>query len=191
MRIEHAMPYLSVPKGWDEFGQYLLVAEEMLRREASRRGASLGYRLTVQRSSVTVTWSTVDAVGSIVISARACRSGVAVTQERLDATMKLLRRCAERGRAAPTNKQIALIALKLGTQRYQSADRTLGIKWPKCEHGAVIIAELERRGLVTVVRGRNWRTITIVETGQVLGRRTPRLDGSSWQRQFRGELAAA
>lgn len=191
MRIEHAMPFLSVPKDWDEFGQYLLVANEMLRREAARRGASLGYRLTVQRSSVTVTWSTADAVGSIIISARAFRSGVAVTQERLDATLSWLRRLADRGRAAPTNKQIALIALGMGRQKGQPADRVLGIRWPKAEHGALMIAELERRGLISVVRGRNWRIITLVDTGQVLGRRAPRCDGSSWQRQFRGELAAA
>ena len=115
---------------------------------------------------------------------------VAVTEERLDATLAWLRRLAARGRCAPTNKQIGLIALKLGTQRFQSADRTLGIKWPKAEHGAVVIAELERRGVLTVVRGRNWRIITLVETGQVLDRRKPRFDGSSWQRQFRGEVAA-
>ena len=115
---------------------------------------------------------------------------VAVTEARLTATLDWLKRLASRGRDAPTNKQIGLIALKLGTQKFQPSDRTLGIKWPKAEHGSVMIAALERRGEITVIRGRNWRIITIVSTGQVLGRRPPRLDGAGWQRQIRGGEAA-
>jgi len=115
---------------------------------------------------------------------------VAATSERLDATLAWLKRLASRARPAPTNKQIGLVALKLGTQRYQPADRTIGIKWPKAEHGAVMIAALERLGLIKVERGRNWRRIMIVETGQVLGRRPPRFDGSSWRRCNRSDEAA-
>ena len=77
--------------------------------------------------------------------------------------------------------------MRLGAQKYQPADRVVGIKWPKCEHGAVVIAALEKQGLIKVQRGRNWRIITIVETGQVLGRRPPRTDGSSWRRFNRSQ----
>lgn len=115
---------------------------------------------------------------------------VAVTQERLDAVLAWLKCLGSKGRPSPTNKQIALICLKMGKQQFQPVDRTLGIKWPKCEHGAIIIAKLEDLKLIEVVRGRNWRIITIVETGQILARRRPNTDGSSWRRQLRSHEVA-
>ncbi len=93
---------------------------------------------------------------------------VAATAERIEATFDYLRRRAEQGMAAPTNKEIAIKALRMGKQKFQPWDRTQGIKWPKPEHGAVMIAALELDGRIEVERGRNWRRITIVETGQVL-----------------------
>lgn len=115
---------------------------------------------------------------------------IAITEDRLQATLAFLKRLAARGRYAPTNKQIALLALKMGQQKYQPADRTIGIKWPKCEHGSVIVAELERRGLINVQRlPRSWRRITIVETGQVLEPRPRCLDGSTRARVYRSYAA--
>lgn len=110
---------------------------------------------------------------------------VAVTQERVTKVYGWLLELARRGAAAPTNKEIALVCLKMGEQRFQPADRVQGIKWPKCEHGAVAIKALESAGLIIVERGRNWREITIVATGQTLPRRDIAADGSGWQRTMR------
>ena len=110
---------------------------------------------------------------------------VAVTQERVTKVYGWLLELARRGAMCPTNKEIALVCLKMGEQRFQPADRLTGIKWPKCEHGAVTIRALEDAKLITVERGRNWREITIVATGQKLPRRDIVSDGSSWQRTMR------
>jgi hypothetical protein len=176
---------------WADLGPWFQIALAALRQDALRRSVTLGYRLTVQRDSVELSGSVREGYALVTASANAGRSGVAVTEERVEVTLAWLKRLASRGRRAPTNKQIALLCLKMGTQRFQPSDRVLGIRWPKCEHGALVVRELERRGHILVERGRNWRVITLLETGQVLGRRKPRFDGSSWQRQFRGELAAA
>lgn len=93
---------------------------------------------------------------------------VAATAARVEATYEYLRRRADQKLPAPTNKEIAIRALKMGKQSFQPWDRTQGIKWSKCEHGAVAIAALEALGRIKVTRGRNWREIVIIETGQVL-----------------------
>lgn len=99
---------------------------------------------------------------------------VAVTQERLDQAIAYLRQLAALGRAAPTNTELALKALKMGQQRFQPWDRMRGIRTKKAEGGAVVIAGLEITGKIVVERGSNWRRITIVETGQVLEPSKPR-----------------
>lgn len=96
---------------------------------------------------------------------------VAATIPRIEATLDYLKRRAAQGLPAPTNKEIALKALKMGRQAFQPWDRTQGIKGTKCEHGAVVIRALEQMGLIKVERGSNYRRIVIVDTGQVLGRR--------------------
>jgi hypothetical protein len=100
---------------------------------------------------------------------------VAATQERLDRTFRYLRRLADQGLPAPTNKDIAIHAIKMGRQNFQPWDRTQGIKWPKCEHGAVMISGLEYCGLIEVERGPYWRRIRLIETGQVLEPRPRRI----------------
>lgn len=99
---------------------------------------------------------------------------VAATQARMEATLAYLKRRAAQGLPAPTNYEIALKALKMGKQAFQPWDRTQGIKWRKPEHGAIMIAALEYCGIIAVERGRNWRRITILETGQVLEPQRPR-----------------
>lgn len=99
---------------------------------------------------------------------------VAVTQERLDQAIAYLRQLAALGRSAPTNTELALRALKMGQQKFQPWDRTRGIRTKKAEGGAVVIAALEMSGQIKVERGRNWRRIEIVDTGQVLEPSKPR-----------------
>jgi hypothetical protein len=93
---------------------------------------------------------------------------VAATVERLEQTFAYLERRAAQNLPSPTNKEIALKALRMGKQQFQPWDRTQGIRSPKPEHGAVMIAALELTGLITVERGSNWRRITLVQSGQVL-----------------------
>ena len=96
---------------------------------------------------------------------------VAATRERLEATLRYLKRRADEGLSAPTNREIAIAALKplgLGRQLYQPWDRVMGIHSKKPEHGAVMIAALEALGHIAVERGRNWRRIWILDTGQCL-----------------------
>lgn len=100
---------------------------------------------------------------------------VAATQERIDATFDYLKWCATIGKAAPTNTEIGLRALRMGQQRFQPWDRCTGIRTKKAEHGAVMVRMLELCGLITVQRGSNWRRITIIETGQVLEPSRPRV----------------
>ena len=98
---------------------------------------------------------------------------VAATRERLEKTLAYLKRRAELGMPAPTNREIALRALGMGKQHFQPWDRTQGIRSKKPEHGAVMIRQLEAAGLILVERGRNWRRIVLVETGQVLEPQRP------------------
>lgn len=93
---------------------------------------------------------------------------VAVTQERVTKVYGWLLELARRGAPSPTNYEIAKSCLKMGTQRFQPYDRVQGFSNRKPEHGAVMIRALEEAGLVAVERGRNWRRITILQTGQVL-----------------------
>lgn len=93
---------------------------------------------------------------------------VAVTQERVTKVYGWLLDLARRGLPAPTNYEIAKVCLRMGQQRFQPADRIQGFSNRKPEHGAVMIAALETAGLISVERGRNWRRITILKTGQVL-----------------------
>ena len=99
---------------------------------------------------------------------------VAVTEERLNQAIAYLRHLAALGRKAPTNHEIASKALKMGKQKFQPWDRTTGIRSRAPEHGAVVIAALEMTGVIEVERGRNWRRITILDTGQVLEPSKPR-----------------
>jgi hypothetical protein len=99
---------------------------------------------------------------------------VAVTRERVDKTMALLRHRAARRQPAPSNTEIAKW-IGLGKQRFQPADRMQGIRTKKHEAGTLMIRALERDGLIEVERGRNWRCIKIRETGEVLPRRPPSL----------------
>ncbi len=97
---------------------------------------------------------------------------VKVSEARIAALMDYLKRGK---RTAPTNRELALKALRMGQQRYQPWDRMKGIRSPKPEHGAVVLAAAEMLGLVLVERGSNWRRITIMETGDVLEPARPRL----------------
>lgn len=100
---------------------------------------------------------------------------VAVTDERLEKTLAFLKRRADQGLPAPTNREIALKALGMGKQVFQPWDRVTGIRTKKPEHGAIMIAALESRGLISVERGRNWRRICLLQTGQVLEPQRPRI----------------
>lgn len=99
---------------------------------------------------------------------------VAATEERLNATIAYLRHLAALGRSSPSNTEIGLKALRMGKQKFQPWDRTQGIRTKKAEHGSVMIAALEMTGVIEVERGRNWRRITILDTGQVLEPSKPR-----------------
>ena len=101
---------------------------------------------------------------------------VAATKDRLEKTLQYLKRRADQGLPAPTNREIALKALGMGKQVFQPWDRVIGIKWKKAEHGAVMIAALESQGYIAVERGRNWRRIFLLQTGQVLEPQRPRFD---------------
>lgn len=87
---------------------------------------------------------------------------VAVTHERLKRTFELIVARANRGMRVPTNREIGL-AIGMGKQKFQPWDRTQGIKWRKAEHGSVMIAALERLGVLEVRRiGRNRREVRIL-----------------------------
>lgn len=96
---------------------------------------------------------------------------VAATQERVTRVYGWLLELARRGAPAPTNYDIAR-KVGMGQQTFQPADRIKwgpsGPRWKKCEAGAVMIAALEQCGLISVERGRNWRRIVLLRTGQVL-----------------------
>jgi hypothetical protein len=88
---------------------------------------------------------------------------VAVTAQRLQAALALIRRHADAGLPAPTNYQLAL-AMGMGEQRYQPHDRVRGLRSRKPEAGTVVVRALEILGRIEVQRiGRNRRTIRIVE----------------------------
>ena len=97
---------------------------------------------------------------------------VAATNERIAKTLALLRRRAAQGLPAPSNDEIAK-AIGMGSQRYQPHDRMRGWRHKSHEAGAVMVLALEYCGLISVERGRNWRRITLLETGQVLHPRRP------------------
>ncbi|MBP6012841.1 MAG: hypothetical protein KBA31_11490 [Alphaproteobacteria bacterium] len=99
---------------------------------------------------------------------------VAATPERLERTLAYLRQRAAQRMCAPSNDMIAKV-VGMGAQRFQPWGRMRGWRCKSHEAGAVLIFELERQGKIKVTRGRNWRIIEIVETGQVLDRRTPDL----------------
>lgn len=105
---------------------------------------------------------------------------VAATQERVDKTYDLLKRRADRGLSAPTNDQVAAW-VGMGRQERQPATRVTGWRHKSHEAGAVLIDALEEQGRITVVRGSNWRMITLVETGQVLGRGEPKPPGAPYR----------
>ncbi len=88
---------------------------------------------------------------------------VAVTAQRLQAALALIRRHADAGLQSPTNYQLAL-AMGMGEQRYQPHDRVRGLRSRKPEAGTVVVRALEILGRIEVQRiGRNRRTIRIVE----------------------------
>lgn len=99
---------------------------------------------------------------------------VAATKERLEKTLAFLKRRADLGMPAPTNREIALKALGMGKQVFQPWDRVTGLRSKKPEHGAIMIAALESQGFISVERGRNWRRIFLLQTGQVLEPQRPR-----------------
>ena len=87
---------------------------------------------------------------------------VAVTHERLKRTFELIVARANRGMRVPTNLEIAL-AVGMGQQRFQPWDRTKGMRTRKPEAGSVMIAALERLGVLEVRRiGRNRREVRIL-----------------------------
>jgi len=87
---------------------------------------------------------------------------VAITSERLERTMQLLRLHAQKGWRCPTNREIALW-IGMGTQKFQPHDRMRGLRSKKPEAGSVMVQALEFMGKIKVERiGRNRRTITIV-----------------------------
>ena len=93
---------------------------------------------------------------------------VAITQDRLNRTMRLLKLHADKGLPCPTNQDIAR-AVGMGKQEYQPAGRKIGAIAIGHEAGSVMIEALHRKGLIRAEKiGRNKRRVEIVATGQVI-----------------------